>query len=61
MVSVKTTIEAFKQAGLREQVKILIGSAPITQNYANEIGADGYSDHAASAAMLARQAMAAVK
>jgi corrinoid protein of di/trimethylamine methyltransferase len=58
MPSMKTTIDAFKQAGLREKVKILIGGAPITQKYADEIGADGYSDNAPAAVTLARKALA---
>ena len=58
MPAMKTTIDAFKQAGVREQVKILIGGAPITQKYANEIGADGYSDNAPAAVAVARKALA---
>jgi corrinoid protein of di/trimethylamine methyltransferase len=58
MPSMKITIDAFKQAGLRDQVKILIGGAPITQKYADEIGADGYSDNAPAAVTLARKATA---
>jgi 5-methyltetrahydrofolate--homocysteine methyltransferase len=61
MPAMKTTIEAFKQAGLREQVKILIGGAPLTQKYADEIGADGYSDNAPAAVTVAKQALAAAK
>lgn len=56
MPSMKTTIDAFKQAGLRDQVKFLIGGAPITQKYADEIGADGYSDNAVGAVALAKKA-----
>ena len=58
MPAMKTTIDAFKQAGLRDQVKILIGGAPITQKYAEEIGADGYSDNAPAAVTLARKTLA---
>ena len=54
----RTTIEAFKQAGLRDQVKILIGGAPITQKYADEIGADGYSENAPAAVTLAKRVLA---
>lgn len=43
MPSMKTTIEAVERAGLREKVKIIVGGAPVTQGYANEIGADGFS------------------
>jgi methylmalonyl-CoA mutase cobalamin-binding domain/chain len=60
MPSMKSTIEAFKQAGLRDQVKILIGGAPITQKYADEIGADGYSDNAVTAVALAKQVITKV-
>ncbi len=56
MPAMKTTIEAMKQAGMRDQVKVLIGGAPITQKYADEIGADGYSESAAGAVALARKA-----
>ena len=49
MPSMKDTIEALKEAGVRDGVKIMIGGAPVTQNYADEIGADGYSPDAASA------------
>ena len=55
MVSMKEIIEALKEAGLRDQVKIMIGGAPITQEYADEIGADGFSVDAASAAELAKR------
>ncbi|NMB99154.1 MAG: cobalamin-binding protein, partial [Thermoanaerobaculaceae bacterium] len=49
MPSMRNTIEAIKAAGIREKVKIMVGGAPLTQNYADEIGADGYSPDAASA------------
>ncbi len=55
MPSMKTTIEGLKEAGVRTQVKIIIGGAPVTQKYADEIGADGYSDNASSAVALARK------
>jgi corrinoid protein of di/trimethylamine methyltransferase len=55
MPSMKTTIEALKQAGLREQVKVLVGGAPVTQQYANDIGADGYGESASNAVALARR------
>jgi 5-methyltetrahydrofolate--homocysteine methyltransferase len=59
MPAMKTTIEALKQAGIRQQVKVLIGGAPITQKYADEIGADGYSENAVGAVALAKKAVAA--
>lgn len=55
MPSMKTTIEALRQAGVRERVKVIVGGAPITQKYAEEIGADGYSDNAPSAVSLAKK------
>jgi 5-methyltetrahydrofolate--homocysteine methyltransferase len=59
MPSMKTTIDALKQAGVREKVIVLIGGAPITQKYADEIGADGYSENAVGAVALAKKAVAA--
>ncbi len=58
MPAMKTTIEALKQAGLNG-VKVMIGGAPITQQYADEIGADGYAPDAASAVDLASQLVSA--
>jgi corrinoid protein of di/trimethylamine methyltransferase len=58
MPSMKTIIDALKQAGIRDQVKVLIGGAPITQQYADEIGADGYSENAVGAVALAKKAAA---
>ncbi|HEY3441772.1 MAG TPA: corrinoid protein [Paludibaculum sp.] len=54
MPSMRTTIEALKQAGVREQVKVMVGGAPVTAQFATEIGADGYSDNANGAVALAR-------
>ena len=59
MPSMKTTIDALKQAGVRGKVKVLIGGAPITQKYADEIGADGYSENAVGAVALAKKAVTA--
>ncbi len=56
MPAMKTTIQALKEAGVRDKVKVLIGGAPITQKYAEEIGADGYSENAVGAVALAKQA-----
>jgi corrinoid protein of di/trimethylamine methyltransferase len=55
MPSMKKTIEAFREAGMRDQVKVLVGGAPVTHQYAAEIGADGYGESATSAVSLARQ------
>lgn len=59
MPSMKTTIDALKEAGVRGKVKVLIGGAPITQKYADEIGADGYSENAVGAVTLAKKAVGA--
>ena len=58
MPMMATTIQALKDAGLRDKVKVMIGGAPITQEYADQIGADGYSTDAASAAELAKRLIA---
>ena len=55
MPAMKTIIEDLKVAGVRDQVKVLIGGAPITQDFAEEIGADFYGDNARTAVTLARQ------
>jgi 5-methyltetrahydrofolate--homocysteine methyltransferase len=54
MPAMKATIEALIAAGIREQVKVMIGGAPITQNYATQIGADGYSPDASRAVAIAK-------
>jgi 5-methyltetrahydrofolate--homocysteine methyltransferase len=59
MPSMKATIEALKTAGLRNRVKVLIGGAPVTMQYAEEIGADGYSENANGAVGLVRNLLAA--
>ena len=58
MPSMKTTIEALKAAGIREKVKVMIGGTPVTQEFADEIGADGYSENANSSVALARRLIA---
>jgi 5-methyltetrahydrofolate--homocysteine methyltransferase len=55
MPAMKTTIQALKDAGVRERIKVLIGGAPVTQQYADEIGADGYGQNATVAVQLARR------
>jgi 5-methyltetrahydrofolate--homocysteine methyltransferase len=49
------TIKALEEAGLRDRVKVMIGGAPVTQAFADQIGADGYASNAASAADLAKK------
>jgi corrinoid protein of di/trimethylamine methyltransferase len=58
MTSMKTTIDAFQTAGLRDKVKIMVGGAPVTQQYADAIGADGYGESAGAAVALARKLVA---
>ena len=55
MVGMKDVVAALKQAGVTDKVKTMIGGAPITQNYADEIGADGYAPDAASAVDKAKE------
>ena len=59
MPAMKTTIEAMKTAGMRGKVKVMIGGAPVTQQYADQIGADGYSENANAAVALARKLVGA--
>ena len=59
MPAMRTTIEALKEAGLKEQVSVMIGGAPVTQNYADEIGADIYAPDGSSAARKAKEAIGA--
>jgi 5-methyltetrahydrofolate--homocysteine methyltransferase len=54
MPSMRTTLEALQAAGLRDQVKVMIGGAPVTDTYAGEIGADGYAGDASRAVRLAQ-------
>ena len=54
MVSMKTTMEALRDAGLRDSVKILVGGAPVTAAFAEQIGADAYASDAATAVDIAR-------
>ncbi|NQU26313.1 MAG: corrinoid protein [Candidatus Nealsonbacteria bacterium] len=54
MTVMKKVIEALVEAGVRDKAKVMIGGAPITQQYADEIGADGYSDNASAAVNIAR-------
>ena len=55
MTMMKNVIQALEKAGIRNKTKVIIGGAPITQQYADEIGADGYSDNASAAVALARK------
>lgn len=55
MPAMKETINALIEAGVRDKVKVLVGGAPLTQAYADEIGADGYAPDAASAVDKAKE------
>ena len=59
MPSIKTVIDKLKEAGLRDKVKVIVGGAPVTQEFADQIGADGYSDNANGAVTIARKLAAA--
>jgi 5-methyltetrahydrofolate--homocysteine methyltransferase len=58
MVQMRATVEALVEAGLRDRVKIMVGGAPVTAAFAEEIGADAYAPDAASAVDAARELMA---
>jgi 5-methyltetrahydrofolate--homocysteine methyltransferase len=55
MRTMEGTIKVLEEAGLRDKVKIMIGGAPVTQAFADQIGADGYASNAAAAAELAKR------
>lgn len=57
MIYMKEVIKAFEKAGIRNEVKIMVGGAPLNEKFAEEIGADGYSDNANAAVTLARKLM----
>ena len=55
LLELKRLIDSITEAGLREKVKVMIGGAPVTQDFANDIGADGYADDAIAAVNVARK------
>ena len=55
MRSMEHTVKALEEAGVRDKVKVMIGGAPVTQGFSDQIGADGYASNAASAADLAKK------
>lgn len=61
MPGMRKVIEELDKAGVRDQTKVMVGGAPVTQRFAEEIGADGYSESAAGAAALARSFVAAAE
>jgi 5-methyltetrahydrofolate--homocysteine methyltransferase len=58
MSNMGTTVEALKAAGLRDKVKIMVGGAPVTEEFAKSIGADAFAPDASSATRVARQLVA---
>jgi 5-methyltetrahydrofolate--homocysteine methyltransferase len=58
MSNMETTLAALKAAGVRDQVKVMIGGAPVTEQYAKQIGADAFAADASSATRIARQLLA---
>ena len=59
MLAMRDALQAFEQAGIRENIKVMVGGAPVTQKWCDEIGADGYAPDAASAVELADSLIAA--
>ena len=59
MTNMRSTIAAIEAAGLRDQVRIVVGGAPITKSYADEIGADGYAEDASGAVRMVKEVLAA--
>jgi len=55
LLELKRLIDSIAEAGLADKVKVMIGGAPVTQDFANEIGADGYADDAIAAVAVARK------
>ncbi|KXS41067.1 methylmalonyl-CoA mutase C-terminal domain-containing protein/methyltransferase cognate corrinoid proteins [Candidatus Frackibacter sp. WG12] len=55
MPAMQNTIEALEEAGVRDQVKIMVGGAPVTEDFANEIGADAYASDGSASTELARE------
>jgi 5-methyltetrahydrofolate--homocysteine methyltransferase len=60
MRTMEHTIKALEEAGVRERVKVMVGGAPVTQSFANQIGADGYASNAAAAAEMAKKLVGAL-
>ncbi|MHB8074346.1 cobalamin-binding protein [Desulfosporosinus fructosivorans] len=58
MLHMKDTIELLKEEGIKDQVKVIIGGAPISQDFADEVGADGFAPDAASAVDLCNRLLA---
>ncbi|MDA0748443.1 MAG: cobalamin-dependent protein, partial [bacterium] len=61
MPSMKTTVDALKEAGLSDKARTMVGGAPVTEAYAKQIGADGFAPDAASAAEIAQELINSLK
>jgi 5-methyltetrahydrofolate--homocysteine methyltransferase len=61
MISMRAVVQALEDAGLRDRVKVMVGGAPVTPEYAEAIGADGFSDNAGGAVTLARRLVATAR
>jgi 5-methyltetrahydrofolate--homocysteine methyltransferase len=59
MAGMRDTIEALQEAGLRDQVKVMVGGAPVTRDFAQRIGADGYAPDAPTAVDMAKEFVSA--
>ena len=58
MSNLKVVIDALTEAGIRDQVKVLVGGAPITESYAEQVGADAYAPDASRAVSVAKSLIA---
>ena len=58
MVNMRSTISALQEAGMRDQVKVIVGGAPVTRSFAEQIGADGYAEDASRAVAVAKALLA---
>ncbi|MGZ9166699.1 MAG: cobalamin B12-binding domain-containing protein, partial [Anaerolineales bacterium] len=61
MLNMKVTIDALKDAGVRDKVKVIVGGAPLNQSFADHIGADGFSKDASSAVRKAKELMTSLE
>jgi 5-methyltetrahydrofolate--homocysteine methyltransferase len=59
MRAMEQTINVLQEAGVRDSIKVMVGGAPVTQSFADQIGADGYASNAAAAADLAKELVGA--
>ena len=59
MPEMRKVIDALEEAGLRDQVKVMVGGAPVTQSWTDKIGADGYAEDAISAVAVAKKLVGA--